>query len=104
MALQVDVKHPIGCYTHKFGQHKSKNLICPANALCAMVHKYDHPAHGTTIDLCGFFADIQHAKKCIENGYFSQCSGITFYAKALDNNHWKLIKVMTKNGIKVTIK
>lgn len=104
MPLQVDFKHPIGHYTHKFGQHKIKNLICPANALCGMVHKYDHPAHGAMIDLAGFFADLKHAEKCIKAGYFSQCTGITFYAKALDKDHWKLIQLMTKNGIKVTIK
>lgn len=104
MALQVDYKNPVGYYTHKFGATKSKNLICPANCLCAVVHAYDHPAHGLSIDLCGFFADIEHAEKCVKAGYFTACSGITFFAKRLNKDLWKLIRVMAENGIKVTIK
>lgn len=104
MAIQVDFKNPIGYYTTKWSGKSYKNEICPMNGLCAMIHTYDHPVHGTTIELRGFFGDIEHAKKCIEKGYFSNCSGLTFYAKALTKDLWKMIQIMTKNGIKVTIK
>lgn len=110
MALKVDYANRMGYfYLHtKDKQNKWKIWFCHSNALVAMVHFYKKDVDGKKEDwteLFGWFADLKHAERCIKDiDYFRNCSGFTFYAKEMSKDIWKLIKVMTKNGIKVTIK
>jgi hypothetical protein len=73
-----------------------------------MMYFYREEKDGKRVDkvqLCGFFADTKHAENCIKDGFFRNCKGFTFFAKELqDASYWKLIKLLTKYGIKVTIK
>lgn len=110
MALHVTYTNRLGYFTRKSLNGKTRKVwFCRANALCAMMRFYREQKDGKRVDkvqLCGFFADTKHAENCIKDGFFNDCSNITFNAKecADETNIWKLIKVLTKNGIKVTIK
>lgn len=109
MALRVNYKTRYGYYLDKSADGKTRKVwFCRANALCAMINFYREEKEGKRVDmvqLCGFFADKRHAKACIEDGFFNRNTGFTFFAKELDNaNIWELIKLLTKHGIKVTIK
>jgi hypothetical protein len=53
-----------------------------------------------------FYADLQHFKNCLKDKslkLYEDCKDFHFYEKELDKDLWKMIKVMTDNGIKVTI-
>lgn len=107
--LNVSYKNRIGYYTltSQDGQTKWKIWICHANALCAMMYFYndiDKDGKKTPmVQLHNFFVDLEHAKRCIKNDTFHDCSNFHFYAKEMDDRMWRLVKIMTKNGIKVTI-
>lgn len=106
--LNVSYKNRIGYYTLKSqdGQNKWKIWFCHANALCAMMYFYNEKKDGKKtpmVQLHSFFVDLEHAKRCIKNDTFHDCSNFHFYAKEMDDRMWKLVKIMTKNGIKVTI-
>lgn len=103
--LNVSYKNRIGYYTLKSqdGQNKWKIWFCHANCVCAMMHFYKDENKVDMVQVYGFFSDDTHAKRCIEDGFFDDCSGFHFYAKEMDNRMWKLVKLMTKKGIKVTI-
>ena len=111
MPLRVNYKNRIGYYTET-QQYKDmparsfKVWFCHANALCAMIHFFKNEKNEREAQLAGFFADIKHAKRCIEDGYFNQwskCHNFHFFAKEMDADLWKLVKLMTKHGIKITI-
>lgn len=110
MALHVTYTNRLGYFTRKaLNGETCKVWFCRANALCAMMHFYREEKDGKRHDmvqLWGFFADTKHAENCIKDGFFNDCSNITFNAKecADATNIWKLIKLLTKYGIKVTIK
>lgn len=110
MALYVNYKNRLGYFTRKSLDGKSRKVwFCRANALCSMIYFYRTEEDGKRKDkvqLWGFFADVRHAEKCIKDGFFNDCSNFTFNAEECANaeNIWKLIKVLTKYGIKVTIK
>lgn len=72
-----------------------------------MIHFYRDEKDGKRVDmtqLMGFFVDLKHANNCIKDNFFNKCSGFTFFAKELDDDLWKMVRLMAKNGIKVTIK
>lgn len=107
--LNVSYKNRIGYYTltSQDGQNKWKIWFCHANALCAMMYFYNEKKDGkkqSMVQLHNFFVDLEHAKRCIKNDTFHDCSNFHLYAKEMDDKMWKLVKIMTKNGIKVTIK
>lgn len=111
MALHVTYTNRLGYYTQtsEDGKTSWKIWFCRANALCSMMYFYREQKDGKRVDkvqLCGFFADTKHAENCIKDGFFRNCKGFTFNAKecADSTNIWKLIKLLTKYGIKVTIK
>lgn len=53
----------------------------------------------------GFFGDLVHARNCIKDAdFFKNCTGFTFFANELTPDMWKLVKMMSKNGIQVTLK
>lgn len=103
--LHVDFTKKIGYYT-MVGTDRNlyKIHFCEANALCAMIHFYKDEQGEKMADLAGFFADVKHAERCIKTGYFKNCGRFVFYAKTLNKDLWKMIQLMTENGIKVTIK
>lgn len=113
MALRVNYKNRYGFYTQTYktsqGERKYKVWFCRANCTCAMIHFYRKEEDGKMTDYCdlaGFFLDLKHAERCVADGFFNRCKGFTFVAKEIADSPemWKLIKVLTKNGIKVTIK
>lgn len=110
MPLTVNYKNRIGYYTETrtVGNitRKYKIWLCHANALCAMMYFYTTEEEGKKnkmVQLCGFFDDTTHAKRCIQDGFFKDCSGFHLRAKQMDSRHWKLAELLTRNGIKVTI-
>lgn len=105
MALHVSYKNRMGyCYCDNVDRtRKVKIWFCHANCLCAMMNFYKDE-NGKANRLHSFLLDIGHAKNCIKAGLFKDYSGFTFFAKELTDEMWRLIKMMTKNGIKVTIK
>lgn len=114
MALHVDFKSRFGYFIRKSadGKHSCKVHFCDANALTAMMHFYREEQDGKREDmvqLWGFFADLKHAERCLKDEslfFFRHCVNFTFYAKAIAEHPdmWKFIKLLTKYGIKVTIK
>lgn len=111
MALHVTYTNRLGYFTRKSADGKQawKIHFCRANALASMMYFYREEKDGKwkdMVQLWGFFADLKHAEACIKDGIFNGCNGFTFNAKELADapNIWKLIKLLTKYGIKVTIK
>lgn len=110
MALNVTYTNRMGYFylNSKTDQHKWKIWFCHANALVAMMHFFKKDVEGEKVDwveVFGWFADLKHAERCIKDSdYFRNCSCFTFYAKEMNEDIWKLVKIMTRNGIKVTIK
>ena len=103
--LHVDFKEKIGYYTLVGADGKKfKVHFCEANALCAMIHFYKDENGKRWADCCGFFGDVKHAERCINAGYFQHCGRFVFDARRLTNDLWKMIRMITENGIKVTIK
>ena len=105
MALHVSYKNRRGyCYCDNVDRTgKAKIWFCHANCLCAMMNFYKDE-NGEAKRLHSFLLDIDHAKNCIKADLFKDYSGFTFFAKELNEKMWRLIKMMTKHGIKVTIK
>ena len=108
MALNVNYKNRFGYYTQTYGDKSYKVWFCRANCTCAMMHFYRHEdEQGKTARYCtlaGFFGDLKHAERCIADDFFARCKGFTFLAKEMDKEMWGLVKLLTKHGIKVTIK
>jgi hypothetical protein len=76
------------------------------NGLCAMMYFYNEIRDGKKTPMAqlhSFFNDLEHAKRCIKDDFFDGYSNFHFYAKEMSDRMWNLIKLMTKNGIKVTI-
>lgn len=109
MALHVTYTNRIGYFTLKSrdSEHTWKLWFCHANAMCAMMYFWRETKENKRRDmvkLWGFFQDAKHAEACIKDGFFRDCTGFTFIAKEMGENSWKLVKILTKYGIKVTIK
>lgn len=108
MALHVNYKNRLGYFKKQSLDGRWRKVwFCRANALCSMMYFYREEKDGKRHDmvqLWGFFADVTHAERCINTGYFKNCGRFVFYAKALNKDLWKMIQLMTENGIKVTIK
>lgn len=107
MPLSVSYKNRIGYYTctDKLDEkeRKGKIWICHANCLCAFMYFYKETTGANMAQLMGFCVDIQHVKNLIKDDWFAPCSNFHFRAKEMDADLWKLVKLMTKHGIKVTI-
>lgn len=108
MALNVSYKNRLGYFTLKGDDGASWKIhFCRANAMCAMMYFYREVKDGKRHDmvrLWGFFCDAKHAKACIDDGFFRNCTGFTFISKNMSDRTWQLVKTMTKCGIKVAIK
>ena len=102
--LSVDFNKRIGYYNLKSLNKKYRIDICHANALCAMIHFHKDEDGEDQATLQMFFGDYIHAERCIKTDIFHDCSGFVFYAKELSKDMWKVIQLMTKQGIEVTIK
>lgn len=102
MPLNVSYKNRIGYYTQTEETRKFKMWFCHANCACAVMYFYENEGK-PMVQLCGFFSDIRHFKKCVDDGFFRGCSGFHFKQKEMDNIHWQMVKYMVKKGIKVTI-
>lgn len=105
--LNVSYKNRIGYYTLNQGGKKFKMWFCHANCICAIMYFYNKKAEDgkktPMVHLYGFFNDQEHARRCIKDGYFCDCSNFHFFEKEMDNRMWTLVKTMVKHGIKVTI-
>lgn len=107
MAVRVDYKKRIGCWTATYNGKKKTIWLCRANCLWAEMNFYRKEQDGKRVDmaqLCGFYADPGHLKRCISAGCVPDYKGLTFFASELDAEIWKAVKVLTGNGIKVAIK
>lgn len=103
MPLSVSYKNRIGYYTLKQGKDKWKIWICHANALCAFMYFYKDEHGKDMAQLMGFACDIQHVKNLIKNDWFTPCSNFHFFAKEMDAELWKMVKLLAEAGIKVTV-
>ena len=104
--LNVSYENRIGYYTRTWNVNDYKVWFCHANCLCAEVHFYKDENDRDMVSLQGFYADIQHLKNCFKDKsmkLYGDCKDFHFYAKELDKELWKMIQLLTKNGIKVTI-
>lgn len=104
MALNVSYRNRIGYYTLTQEGRKFKIYFCHANCTCAMIYFYKDSEGVNRVQLQGWFVDLAHAKRCIKDDFFKDCSNFVFYAKELDKDLWKVIQMLTEKGIKVTIK
>lgn len=106
MSVNVSYVNRIGYCTLKQGENKFKIWFCHMNGLCAMMYFYNEVEDGKKIpmvQLHAFFGNLTHAKRCINDDFFEGYSNFHFYTKEMDNEMWKLVKIMTNHGIKVTI-
>lgn len=107
MPLNVSYKNRIGYFTQedRLGDiaQKRKVWICHANALCAFMYFYKDENGVDMAQLMGFAYDIQHVKNLIKNDWFAPCSNFHFFAKEMDAELWKMVKLLAEAGIKVTV-
>lgn len=107
MPLSVSYKNRIGYYTHTDKlddkERKSKISICHANCLCAFMYFYKETTGANMAQLMGFCVDIQHVKNLIKDEWFTPYSNFHFFAKEMDADLWKMVKLLAEAGIKVTI-
>lgn len=105
MALHVDFDRKLGHYTLKVADKTYKIYFCACNALCAEIHLYKDEQGEKRGLLHSFFGDVQHVRNCAKNGILTGYgNGITLYAKEMNNDLWKMARIFTEQGIKVTIK
>lgn len=109
MAINVDFKKKIGHCTlrDKNGVPTWKITFCEANCLTAMIYFYTDVQDGVKdkrARLNMFFADLKHAKKCVDAGVLNDYCRFNFYANKMSEDMWRLVRYMTEKGIKVTIK
>ena len=107
MAIRVDYNKRMGYYLAPTTNEKTAKVwICGANCLWAEINFYRKEEEGKRVDmaqLCGFFMDVPHLKRCLKDGYL-KFHGLTFFAEQMDAELWKAVKALTEGGIKVTIK
>ena len=107
MPLNVSYKNRIGYHYQEDRLddivQKRKVWICHANALCAFMYFYKDEHGKDMAQLMGFACDIQHVKNLIENGWFAPCSNFHFFAKEMNADLWKMVKLLAEAGIKVTV-
>lgn len=106
MPANVSYVNRIGYCTLTQRENKFKIWFCHMNGLCAMMYFYNKMKDGKKVpmeQLHAFFCDVEHAKRCIKDDFFADYSNFHFYAKEMGDGMWKLVKIMTKHGIKVTI-
>ena len=108
MAIRVDYNKRMGYYlAPACNGKKAKVWFCGANCLWAEINFYRKEEDGKRTDmaqLCGFFMDLQHLKRCLKDGMKLNYHGLTFFAEHMDSEMWKAVKILTENGIKVIIK
>lgn len=77
------------------------------NCICAIQYFFKKKNEDGTTDRmtqqCGFFNDMDHFKRCVDDGFFRGCSNFHFKVKEMNDYHWRMVKYMTHKGIKVTI-
>lgn len=107
MPLNVSYKNRIGYYTQEDRLEdivqKRKVWICHANALCAFMYFYKDENGVCMAQLMGFCANLEHVKRLIEDDWFAPCSNFHFRAKEMNAELWKMVKLLAKAGIKVTV-
>lgn len=106
MPLHVDyaMKNRIGYYRQE--KTNRKIWLCSSNSLWAEINFYAEQEDNQRIQmaqLCGFIADVEHLKRCLKSGILHY-KGLTIFSSKMDAEMWKAVKVLTENGIKVTIK
>ena len=108
--LHVSYENRIGycTLTSQDKQNKWKLWFCHANCLCSLMYFYkkvdeESGKKEDMVQLHTFYADVKHFEKCVKAGYLSDYSNFHFYAKELDKDLWKMVQLLVKNGIKVTI-
>lgn len=104
--LHVNYENRIGYYTLHQGENKFKIWFCHANCLCAEVYFYKDEEGIDMVQLNRFFGDLKHLKNCAKAGLFEdyRVSGVTLFAKEMNDDLWKMVRVFAENGVKVTIK
>lgn len=105
--LNVSYDNRMGHFTLTQGENKYQVWFCHANALCAMMYFYNETDKDGNkremVQLYAFFNDMDHAKRCVKDNFFADCSDFHFVAKELNSQMWRLVKLLADNGIKVTI-
>lgn len=103
--LNVSYENRIGYYTRTWNGNDYKVWFCHANCLCAEVYFYKDEDDRDMVSLQRFYADITHLKNYLKGSKaaYADCKDFHFYAKELDKDLWKMIQLLTKHGIKVTI-
>lgn len=109
--IRVNYKNRIGYFTkteeRENGKKKFKIWLCHANCLLAEMYFYNKKDDDGKVtpmaQIWGFFLDVPHAERCIDDGSYEGCSNFHFFQKEMNPDLWKLVKLMTSKGIKVTI-
>ena len=107
MAVHVNYNERMGYWTAMHNGKAIRIWLCKANCLWAEMHFYRKEEDGKRIDmaqLCGFYCDLGHLKRCVSAGCIPDYKGLTFFAEKMTQDTWKAVKALTENGIKVTIK
>lgn len=107
--LRVDYTNRFGyCSVPSVNGKTTKVWLCGANCLWAEIDFYRTRENGKRTDkvrLWGFICDVAHLERYLQNGvHLDYERGITFFADKMNAELWKAVKVLTENGIKVTIK
>ena len=109
MALIVDFKTETRMgyyYVAKGNGKRTKVWLCSANCTWAEIYFYNKVEDGrqaTMTQLCGFICDLKHLERWLKNTQ-APYDGLTFFACKMDAELWKAVKILTENGVKVTIK
>lgn len=101
--LNVSYENRIGYCTLTQGEDEFRIDFCHANCLCAMMYFYKEEDGTEMVRVHCFFADLAHAKRCIDGGVLEGHDDFHFVKKEMDRSMMAFARHLEKRGFKVTI-
>lgn len=107
MAVNYVYANPVGYFTETQTycsiKKEYKVSMLRANCLWAELYFYKDEDGDEMEQFVGFYRDLNHLQKDINDGYLKKRDDYHFYASAMYEDHWKAVGELVKAGKRVTI-
>lgn len=107
MAVNYVYANPVGYFTETQTycslKKEYKVSMLRANCLWAELYFYKDDDGDEMEQFVGFYDDLNHLQKDINDGYLKKRDDYHFYASAMYEDHWKAVYKLVKAGKRVTI-
>ena len=107
MAVNYVYANPVGYFTETQTcggiKKEYKVSMLRANCLWAELYFYKDEDGDEMEQFVGFYDDLNHLKKDINDGYLKKRDDYHFYASAMHEDHWKAVGELVKAGKRVTV-